>query len=51
MASEIKELTARNRRQEDFIFTMQTKLDQALKQVASLELTIAKINEEKIEPL
>jgi hypothetical protein len=30
---------------------MQTKLDQALKQVASLELTIAKINEEKIEPL
>ncbi len=37
MIKEIRELTSRNRRQEDFIFTMQTKLDQALKENATLE--------------
>lgn len=37
MIKEIRELTSRNRRQEDFIFTMQTKLDKALKENATLE--------------
>lgn len=37
MIKEIRELTSRNRRQEDFIFTMQKKLDQALKENATLE--------------
>jgi len=47
MSKETKDLTARNRRQEDFIFTLQAKLDQESKEKAQLKVIVEQINQPK----
>ena len=47
---ELKDLATRNRRQEDFIFTMQAKLDQEKKEKLELQNTIDSMLQKRDQP-